>query len=333
MTDLQFPYGIDLATGRMVTPDMVPRGAACGCVCTGCSGPLIAAQGDIVRPYFRHAVDGADGRCNYSPESDAHRWAKQIILDAGYITVPRLTANYRGNHRVVSEARRIVFTSAASEVRLDDARQPDILAQTEAGPLAIEIWVAHRVEPDKRLAFAMRGLAAIEIDLSGWRRGPPETVVLTSANRVWLFHPDKAAADASFIIEEQERERLIAEREAELQRLRVGWAAAKAAEREADREARAAKHEEDHRLWLERVAERQEEQRRLEAEAGVVREAQRREQAVKDAAYQRQRAELEIAAARSAVLVWEQCWQDIPDGQGTLARARANLAATEARHA
>jgi hypothetical protein len=47
----------------------------------------------------------------------------------------------------------------------------------------------------------------------------------------------------------------------------------------------------------------------------------------------RQHVDLEIAAARSAVQVYERCWQDIPDGAGTLERARANLAAVERRYA
>ena len=77
---LRFPYGIN-SDGRIVTPEEVERGAACGCVCTGCSGPLIAAQGEVNRWHFRHAATDADSRCHYSPESDAHLWAKQTILD------------------------------------------------------------------------------------------------------------------------------------------------------------------------------------------------------------------------------------------------------------
>jgi hypothetical protein len=47
----------------------------------------------------------------------------------------------------------------------------------------------------------------------------------------------------------------------------------------------------------------------------------------------RRRADLEIAAARSAVAALDSCWRDIPDGDGSLQRARANLAAIERRYA
>jgi hypothetical protein len=337
MSDLLIPFGLS-NDGRVVTPEEVPGGAACGCVCTGCGGSLIAAQGAVYRWHFRHAAAGADATCNYTPESDAHRWAKQTIIEAGWITVPRLDANYRGRTRPVSGAHKVSFTVAQPERWMGDiARRPDILAETEAGLLAIEIWVAHRCEPEKISDFAAHRLASIEVDLSDYRQSVPRDIVLTTARRAWIFHPDKAALDAQFALDEQERERLEAERVAEVARLRREWAAARAAERaaeqEAERAAREVQQAEQRRVWLEQAAEAREHQRRIAAEAAIVQEAQRRAQAIQDAIRRRREAELQIASAQSAVLLFEQHWGGIPGGETVLTRARANLAAAEQRYA
>ena len=179
----------------------------------------------------------------------------------------------------------------------------------------------HACGPEKIADFRSHGLASIEIDLSASRTRAAQRGAGPDARRSWLFHPGKAEADARFAVEEAERERLARERAAELQRGREAWAVAKAARQAAEDRARDAEREEERRRWRVEAEARAAEQRKIRADAQILLEAERREQEIRIAEDRRYDAELQIAAARSAVLVWEEHWGNPPRGSGRFWRA------------
>lgn len=207
MADLLLPYALD-AEGRAVSAAEVPRGLACGCSCPECHQPLIAAQGEQRQWHFRHQPGADTTRCAiHAPETITHIIAKQILLAAGTVTLPPLIACYGELRRQIRPPRQITF-AGAQEVWLGDIRRrPDLFVTTSTQQqLAIEVWVAHRCDDEKRADFAARGLHAIEIDLTKFRTKPPNPVVLHSAPRQWLFHPDQATINTDLARQEAEIE-------------------------------------------------------------------------------------------------------------------------------
>jgi hypothetical protein len=165
---------------------------------------------------------GAAAACRFAYETSVHEKAKAILAAHRRLLAPSLMAGFRHYAREGVPERWLDYTPVGVEITLADInRRPDVLVETVAGLLAVEIYVAHRSEPGKRAAFAARALASIEIDLSGYDRAisDDETAlteaVLNAARREWLFHPDKVALDAAYAAEIMEAERLAAIAEAE----------------------------------------------------------------------------------------------------------------------
>src|SRR3954468_24894165 len=99
-SDLLLPFGERIANGRMVSPDEVDNGLACGCVCPKCRRRLIAKHSDIVRYHFAHESDSV---CVGAFETSAHLLAKQIIADEGQVFTPEVVAEYRAERRPVMD--------------------------------------------------------------------------------------------------------------------------------------------------------------------------------------------------------------------------------------
>lgn len=223
MPDLSIPYGLD-PDNHMVSARNVPRGAACGCRCPACERPLVAHQGATDRAWhFQHMPDaaGATAACATAFETSIHRKAKDIVLANLRIATPVLMARYGNRVRQAIPPGWLSYATIAAEAWLGDIRRrPDVLVETSAGPLAIEIYYTHRCPPEKIAAFAAGAVTAVEIDLSTCNRdivgdeAALTAMVLRSARRDWLFHPEKAPLDAAFMAEVVEQERVAAEREA-----------------------------------------------------------------------------------------------------------------------
>jgi hypothetical protein len=232
MPDLTIPYGLD-GDDLMVSARNVPRGAACGCRCPACERSLVAHQGASDRAWhFQHMPDaaGATSACATAYETSIHRKAKDIIMANTVIGTPVLMARYGDRVRQAIPPARVTYTPVAIEAWLGDIqRRPDVLVKTVNGMLAIEVFYRHRCPPEKIAAFAAGTVAAMEIDLSACSRDivgdemALAAMVLRSARRDWLFHPEKARLDAEFSAEIIEEERIRAEREAA--RLAAIWKA------------------------------------------------------------------------------------------------------------
>lgn len=84
------------ADGRTVHISEVERGAACGCVCPGCSRPLIARKGTEVGHHFAHA-DGEE--CKHGYRNSLYCALRRAAEELGKIRLPA----YEKNRTLVSE--------------------------------------------------------------------------------------------------------------------------------------------------------------------------------------------------------------------------------------
>lgn len=210
MNEVKLPWG--LATdGRMISVDAVESGLACACVCPACERPLVAAKGEIYQHHFRHQAEQAI--CLQAGESALHRYAKQLICQTLQLGYPRWHRGYQEKMYPVGLG---AMRAAAEEVDLyDSGIRTDVYAEFEAESIAVEIFVAHRVDANKVQRFAHYGIAAIEIDLHLHRYARKseaewQEIILHKAPRYWLF-PPKETRDAEDVVRqqwvEQQRER------------------------------------------------------------------------------------------------------------------------------
>lgn len=185
-------FGLD-SSDRLVFVSEVPRGLACQCRCVACNEPLIARQGTVREHHFAHA----SGRepCDVSHESLLHRYAKQVILEAGGLMVPMdsTVAEHLGLELNSASSTDLKLALIEVERSVQDVR-PDLLGHTDEG-LAIAIEVAYTSFCDlfKIDRFARQRLAALEIDLraftpEGFEPAAVRTAVLHDLQaKAWLW--------------------------------------------------------------------------------------------------------------------------------------------------
>jgi competence protein CoiA len=185
-------FGLD-SVGRFVCVSEVPRGLACQCRCVVCDEPLIARQGAVREHHFAHA-SGRDP-CEVGHESLLHRYAKQVIQEAGGLAVPvdLAVVEQLGLIDARAPSARLELQNIDVERSVQDLR-PDLLGHTNAG-IAIAIEVAYSSFCDllKADRFGQLGLPALEIDLRAFTPEgfEPEAVraavLLDVAAKTWLW--------------------------------------------------------------------------------------------------------------------------------------------------
>lgn len=86
MNKLLFPYAIEKATYKIVSPTEVPNGKECNCICFNCNEDLIAINNpeNKQRPHFRH---DQNTNCDINFESYLHWLSKEIFkrIDTFYL--------------------------------------------------------------------------------------------------------------------------------------------------------------------------------------------------------------------------------------------------------
>ncbi len=153
------------SSNRFVHVTEVERGLACDCRCAVCGEPVIARQGDVREHHFAHSSN--DQPCASSYESDLHRFAKRVIIEAHGLVVPVNKAAARALGLADNEGQRILLacTGIEEEVAIGN-RRPDLLAATTAGAsVAIEIAYSSFCDFQKRQDYEAMHLPALEIDL------------------------------------------------------------------------------------------------------------------------------------------------------------------------
>ena len=140
--------------GKLVTPDKAPRGLS-NVRCLDCGDILIAAQGDWVRPYFRHN-SGIEGMCDYAGEGVRHRLGKYALaerMEQALVDKAELTIKWRCD---CHEKRHIGnLMKVATRISLDNEKVgqfiPDIGVFDEYRCRAfVEIEETHANTPEKK---------------------------------------------------------------------------------------------------------------------------------------------------------------------------------------
>ena len=187
LTKDEIPVG-RAADGTLVRIDLAKApGLACELNCPACGGPLIAyLRTTKKRQHFGHH---SRSKCRYAYETALHLYAKQLIEQRNELTLPPVVA---GSGKILRKESQTRFDSVLLEKRFHEI-VPDITAIKRDRRLLVEIAVTHFCEARKLKVLAQRQLAAVEIDLSGYRFSlDPELLddaILSSAPRKWVFHP------------------------------------------------------------------------------------------------------------------------------------------------
>ena len=233
LTALKVPFG--LLAGVLVEPGVVANGKACGCLCPGCAGPLIAYNRGKVRTthYFGH-LPGEE--CGRGVESAIHMAGKDALVREKRMTRPPLVVGDRGilprDARppacvTVESSSLAAYVAVVPETTLcvdlpaaPQAPQPDLFMTPNEptssmqtlrpdlravdGELVdwVEIRVTHAVDSAKQSAMQRAGMRVIEVDLSDFLKKAVDLAEITRvvvedvARKTWLSHPGVPAAVA-----------------------------------------------------------------------------------------------------------------------------------------
>ncbi len=138
--------------GKSAYIEDVPNGKNCGCVCAECKGALVAKnKGTIKIHHFAHASGNDSIKCS---QTALHLLAKQIVMEE-----KRIPAFREGKIEFVQ------VNTVEAEKNLGDII-PDLYAEYEGKPIAIEIFVSHAVDEKKFAKIQSHKLTTFEINLS-----------------------------------------------------------------------------------------------------------------------------------------------------------------------
>lgn len=149
------------ASGNIVSISDVKNGLKCNCFCIDCGSVLIAKKGAEKTHHFSHAPEDVNNvrECHWSPETETHIMAKEIILEDKMLEVPLGTIN----PKII----KMKFDEVYLEVRGEN-RIPDIIAYIEGEAVYIEIAVTHFCDIEKIIELKKNNKNCIEIDLSNF---------------------------------------------------------------------------------------------------------------------------------------------------------------------
>lgn len=211
-------YGIRKSDGKIISisnilnsPDREKlRGGQCNCICPhpNCGSPLDAKLGHGGKePHFAHQKGYERCDITYANETALHLMAKEIIAEERRFAVPTETIKLEdvGINDIPYEAfddvpvyrakKGGIFdcTNVELEKRVSDI-VPDVVAYTAKGQCLIEIFVTHRVPPEKEALIKNLHLPTIEINLSDFKdkevtREELRDVLLKPNKRIrWIYY-------------------------------------------------------------------------------------------------------------------------------------------------
>ena len=141
---------------QIVNVKQVERGLACMCFCFECGEPVVARKGEKNEHHFSHLNNKES--CNIHPESILHKFAKQVIMEERYLTLPSLPNH--ANH----EDKTWQFDHLIEEQSIGSIR-PDIVATVDKEMMFIEVAVSSFIDTEKLAFIKQLGIKTIEIDL------------------------------------------------------------------------------------------------------------------------------------------------------------------------
>ena len=141
---------------QIVNVKQVQRGLACMCFCFECGEPVVARKGDKNEHHFAHLSNKES--CTIHPESILHKFAKQVIMEERYLTLPSLPDDEN------SEDKTWQFDRLVEEQSIGSIR-PDLVATIDGEMMFIEVAVTSFIDTDKADFIKLLGIKTIEIDL------------------------------------------------------------------------------------------------------------------------------------------------------------------------
>lgn len=141
---------------QIVNVKQVERGLACMCFCFECGEPVVARKGDKNEHHFAHLNNKES--CTIHPESILHKFAKQVIMQERYLTLPSLPDDEN------SEDKTWEFDHLIEEQAVGCIR-PDIVATVDGEMMFIEVAVTSFIDNDKSDFIKQLGIKTVEIDL------------------------------------------------------------------------------------------------------------------------------------------------------------------------
>lgn len=208
----------------------VENGLACKCICPECGNPLIARNGGKTDKsyHFAHYKSVETRGCLMT---QLHLVAQHYFRDLESFELPEVSFLYKGIT--------LFYPSTKIQVNSENSRceakfgpySADVLLESDAVTLAIEVCVTHKNEADKTEFYRQRQIPSIEFDLSSYlNREISEAVTDLKENKVpyvWLYEWCRES-----LIQEHEKKLAKQAEEFRLHRIRSAYNAALTIEKE-----------------------------------------------------------------------------------------------------
>lgn len=200
--------GYGLRDGKLLFIGDIPSGLACGCMCAHCGKLLVAKKGSVRRHHFAHFEVT---NCQGAAESALHILAKELLAEMDTFTVPPYDFVRQRKTRLGVPVRHQALVADGEQfpirrVRVEEHEGdfiPDIIIESDANALILEVAVTHKVTRAKLRKIRRRNVPAIEIRLdAGDSMLPREALKMKLqkdlASKVWLFHPGQRESERLF---------------------------------------------------------------------------------------------------------------------------------------
>lgn len=151
--------------GKLIHIAEAINGLECNCICPACEGKLIAKNGGSVR--IHHYAHQGNVTCRYGPQTVIHLAAKEILERCRRIVIPGKKESFGGDPIEISREMEIKIDSVSIEKKFHGFI-PDLILTSRGRRLIVEIAVTHFVDEVKLQKIKKSGMAAIELDLSGF---------------------------------------------------------------------------------------------------------------------------------------------------------------------
>lgn len=175
----------------MVSVDQVESGRACECVCPECHSELVARKGKKNVWHFAHY---SLSDCKSALETSIHLMAKDILSRAQTFRIPSIKIEHPQTKKtiVIKEATDITIDRVIVEKKLNEIR-PDIVIVSKGRKMLVEIFVTHKVSPEKLKKVREYGHACLEIDCHEWREMSSsqkfsDFLVMGIKDKKWIYN-------------------------------------------------------------------------------------------------------------------------------------------------
>lgn len=156
------------ADGRLIDVSGFESGLLTDGVCPECGELLVAKKGSQRIHHFAHH---AKTNCVGALETSLHKAAKQVLVDAAKNGTAFFAPAYGNSlaekykYRAIDQP--LLSVDCEKTVFIPGQhRRPDVLAEWEAGKLAIEVCVTNPMDEDRIHFYEQAGLDCIEISLA-----------------------------------------------------------------------------------------------------------------------------------------------------------------------